>query len=329
MNDIEGARQALNMYRIFDICVSSTQALAGLPATSAGPADWRVEFRLGAEPQSGWQHVHDWHGADGELQMSCARREKAFLLTFPRTAEYRIDFPRRHIEIVASAKAAESTVIQLLLDQVLPRVLFHSGRLVVHASAVNVGRDQSVAFLGPSGRGKSTLAAAYLQARAPILTDDCLLVASSGGQGFKAIPAYPALRLWPDSLAALELHAAARVTTTLESGKARLMLGGGLAGACPMALSALFVLGDPAVAPSHGVEIEPLRGNKAMMALIESAFVLDLVSKESIRHNFAVVSTVARSGIPLFSLNFPRRYEILEEVRQAVAEVSANCEMGA
>jgi hypothetical protein len=66
----------------------------------------------------------------------------------------------------------------------------------LHASAVVVGR-QVIAFLGHSGHGKSTLAAAFAQADYPLLSDDILLVDDRNGE-FVARPGYPFMRLWPD-----------------------------------------------------------------------------------------------------------------------------------
>jgi hypothetical protein len=59
----------------------------------------------------------------------------------------------------------------------------------------------------------------------------------------------------------------------------------------------------------------------AMMAMIESAFILDVVSKEAARRNFQLVADVAQSGVPLFTLNFARRYELLPKVQAVVKEL--------
>ena len=50
-----------------------------------------------------------------------------------------------------------------LSDQVIPRVLAHRGDHVVHAGAVR-SSDAAILMIGPSGRGKSTLAASFDQA---------------------------------------------------------------------------------------------------------------------------------------------------------------------
>src|ERR1700720_695817 len=62
-----------------------------------------------------------------------------------------------------------------LLGQALSFALVKSGFEPLHATAVVV-EDQAVAFLGDCGFGKSTLAAAFLQAGHRLLTDDILLL---------------------------------------------------------------------------------------------------------------------------------------------------------
>lgn len=324
MNEIRPGAGNHGTYRIFDIGLSSNVQLAGLPMSSSDSVDWEFDLRCEPIPEQGWEWIHDWANERGETQLSCARHGADYLLRFPGTADFRMDFTENFIEAYAAPDTPHSTLVHRLLDQVVPRVLFHSGRLVVHASAVAVGEGRSVAFLGPSGRGKSTLAAGYWRTEAPVITDDCLLV-QPVGSGLEVIPAYPALRLWADTLSWLELDRPAPATTMLDSGKTRLELNPKPQNHVATRLCAAFLLGDPTMAPVDHVVVEPLGGNQAMMALIESAFALDVVSRGSIRRNFALVGTLARSGLPLFTLNFPRQYDMLAEVRSTVHEVVAGC----
>jgi hypothetical protein len=94
------------------------------------------------------------------------------------------------------------------------------------------------------------------------------------------------------------------------------------AGSSPAAISALFVLGDADKAPDDdSVLVETVSGMTAMMAMIESAFTLDVVSNEATRRNFQLVADVAQSGVPLFKLNYARRYELLPKVQAVVREL--------
>ena len=78
-----------------------------------------------------------------------------------------------------------------LLGQVLSHTLIKLGFEPLHATVVAVD-GQAVGFLGDTGRGKSTLAAAFLSAGARLLTDDLLVL--RGSSCFLRWPIAPSLR---------------------------------------------------------------------------------------------------------------------------------------
>jgi hypothetical protein len=206
----------------------------------------------------------------------------------------------------------------MLLDQVIPRMLFHGGRTVLHASAVVLPDGTAAAFVGATGRGKSTLAASFYQAGARLMSDDCLLI-EQNGTGVAAIPAYSGLRLWPDSFAALAFGAGQCAVDESVNGKRRLEINNPAGGDNPVALSALFLLGSTDEAPrDDSIAMARVTGSGMMMALIEAAFVLDLVSPDAARRNFRLLGAIALQDTPVFSLNFPRRHAFLPQVRAAV-----------
>lgn len=85
-----------------------------------------------------------------------------------------------------------------LLGPVLAFVLRWQGRLCLHASAIAV-EGRAIAFVGVAGAGKSTTAAAFAQWGHPVLSDD--VVALDWRENVPYVqPAYPRLRLWPESV---------------------------------------------------------------------------------------------------------------------------------
>jgi len=70
-----------------------------------------------------------------------------------------------------------------------------SGIPALHASAVVVA-DKAIVFLAGKHAGKSSLAASFVGAGWPLLTDDVLVVEPSGDEAL-ARPGYPSMRLWP------------------------------------------------------------------------------------------------------------------------------------
>lgn len=255
--------------------------------------------------------------------MACARRGDEYLLRFPHLADFHVCWTDSCILVYPQSGADEAVAVQMLLDQVIPRMLFHCGRTVLHASAVVLPDGTAAAFVGDTGRGKSTLAASFYQAGARLMSDDCLLI-EQNGTGVAGIPAYPGLRLWPDSFAALAFGAGQCAVEESVNGKRRMEIknpaGKNPAGGDDrVALSALFLLGSTDEAPrDDSIAIARVTGSSMMMALIEAAFVLDLVSPDAARRNFRLLGAIALQDTPVFSLNFPRRHTFLPQVRAAV-----------
>lgn len=89
-----------------------------------------------------------------------------------------------------------------LLGVVMGVLLHQRGLLTLHASAVAIN-GEAVAFIGWKGAGKSTTAAA-LQARGhTLITDDVLALESAEDGDIHVLPAFPQIKLWPESAAGL------------------------------------------------------------------------------------------------------------------------------
>jgi hypothetical protein len=99
----------------------------------------------------------------------------------------------------ASSSVEEAT--SYLLGPVMGVLLRYRGVLCLHASAVAMN-GRAVAFVGPPGAGKSTMAAALCQRGYMVLADDITTIEPRNGT-FYVHPAYPGVSLWPDSLSLL------------------------------------------------------------------------------------------------------------------------------
>lgn len=88
-----------------------------------------------------------------------------------------------------------------LLGSVFAFVFRLRGFTPLHASTAVI-KGNSVAFVGPWGAGKSTIAGALAREGYPILGDD-VAVLEEISEEFCLRPAYPHLRLWPDSASIL------------------------------------------------------------------------------------------------------------------------------
>jgi len=176
-----------------------------------------------------------------------------------------------------------------LLGPVMGFVLLLRGTHCLHASAVNVG-DQAIALVGPSGAGKSTTAAAFAKLGYGVLSDDVVTLADESGQ-LIVHPAYPCIRLWPESAEALFGTADALPLLTPNWDKRYLDLAGDKhrfqAAAVPLA--AIYVLGerlDDASAP----RIEAVAPQAAMIELVGNAYAPYLKDRTARAEEFRVLS---------------------------------------
>ena len=249
---------------------------------------------------------------DGGLWATFYRVERGYLLRFPGLADFEIPAVGQTISGWPQPQTAASTMQHLFLNQVLPLAQSRLGQLVFHASAVVID-DACVAFMGESGRGKSTLAASFASAGSPFLTDDSLFVEQDAHQ-CRVLPSHPSIRLWDDSQRALISNPSFAPALDFTR-KARLLAGKELP-FCnqSQALRRFYVLGPGAAA---AVEIEPLAPSAALVALLRNSFLLDLDRQAALAAHFDELSQLVRQPI-FFSLDYPRRYNNLETVRQEI-----------
>jgi uncharacterized Zn-binding protein involved in type VI secretion len=310
------------VYRIFDMRLRSSIQLPGLAVCPDGDANLSVCVEEGAgADHSGFEWVHEWKTGQGEVVAACARREDSYLLRFPGLSDFHFLPGERKITAFPSPGISANTLAHLLMDQVIPRVLGHQGKVIMHASAVVMADGNAIAFLGDSGKGKSTLASSFYQAGFGLVTDDSMLLELHDGQVY-CLANYPSLRLWPESAERLFPDSADFEAVAHYSNKQQMMLlNAKRVHSEPVPLKAVFVLDDPATASANEeVEIGRISGAAATMALVEAAFVLDVDSRSVVKENFQRVTRIAQSGVPFFRLGYPRRFNLLPRVRASVLE---------
>ncbi|MCC7097652.1 MAG: hypothetical protein IT472_10775 [Thermomonas sp.] len=228
-----------------------------------------------------------------------------YLLRAPEQADFIIDPGEGRIEVVVPAALAQNTLEHLLLDQALPRLLAGRGHLVAHASVVQLSQG-AVAFIGRSGWGKSTLAALLHRRGFPALCDDCALFERQGDTVY-AIPSYPGLRLFEDSIEQSLGTETLFSPVSDYSYKQRIIeIGRDAALEGPRPLAAICVLGapDPAITiPS----IAPISAAAACMAIIEHGFRLDPSDSTLTARQLAQASAVAHA-VSAYALTYPRDF---------------------
>ncbi len=258
---------------------------------------------------------HTWVFPDGTLWTEFHRADGGYLLRFPQLADFQVSADACTVTCVPVPEVPEGTARHLYLNQVLPLVLSKLGKLVFHASAVEIGSG-AVAFVGESGRGKSTLAASFAVSGCRFLTDDGLVVKPSG-EGFAALPSHPSIRLWDDSEAALIPPAARRAPPVHYTSKARFLADDELAFcAVPRPLLRVYFLGDGS---AERLEMRRLSAAETLVAWVKHSFLLDIEEQPGLASHFDQVAALANRPIH-YHLDFPRRYDELAALRQAILE---------
>ena len=260
----------------------------------------------------------EWVLANGTLWTGFYRQGEAYLLRFPGLADFSISSDGRSVSAWPVAGVSSQTVEHLYLNQALPLALSRQFELVLHASAVEI-EDSFVAFLGISGRGKSTLAASFATNGHRFLTDDGLQLRAAAG-GYLALPGHPSIRLWDDSRLALIPESTPAAPAVDYTPKSRLLAGDD-ATFCDTSrvLRCMYFLGD---GNTDTVSIEPVSGRDAMIELVRHSFLLDVEEREMLTHHFGQLVEMVKMPV-FFILDYPRYYEELPKVCEAVIRHAA------
>jgi hypothetical protein len=311
-------------YKVCDLVLRSNIPLPELPATEGVPS---CTFELVSLPSKEPQEVlwfHEWRLPDGRPWVFFGRRGSEYFLRFPELAEFRISGDGGTISCVPVVDGDEATIRHLLLDQVIPMMLSLKERLVLHAGAVAT-KAGAIAFLGRSGRGKSTLTAGFSRRGIPLVTDDCLLLRIDD-EGYSAIPSYPGARLWDDVIPSLfeKEPAVTRVATYNE--KKRISLQEGQLRFCgdPIPLKNIYSLGLPEEASgSHSVLIRRLPPREAFMELVQHAYFLDFTDRGRLQEKFESIAGLS-ARYPVYRLAYRHDLSQLSAVQEAILRHAEN-----
>lgn len=183
--------RSVTRVRFGDATVATGIPLGGLPPSDA-PAD--ITIAAGVLPPAG-DLLQQWSADDGSTWLAIHRAPNGYRVSMEGLACF-MSADGRDIAVDARPGAGDDMVTHLLLHQVLPLALSRTGRFVLHACAVETDSG-TVAFLGQSGSGKSSLAAACCRRGAALVADDALAL-DVHGETVRAWPTADGVRLWDD-----------------------------------------------------------------------------------------------------------------------------------
>jgi hypothetical protein len=226
-----------------------TDSLPDVIITAASPADFPV-----------WVHQQPgWH----------LDAPDSVYLNAPRLGLCGIQSGRR-IFAAADPNLPSANWGAFLISTPLNLLLYQRKLLLLHASVVVINGG-AAAFLGASGWGKSTLAAAFKARGYAITADDTLAIDLQNPAVPLALPAYPQMKLYSDAAAAFRAGAERFLDTSnsgYNSAEKHLLAVTDHFAAAPTPLACLFVLdrGD-------STSIERLSVSESFRELLIHSFV--------------------------------------------------------
>jgi hypothetical protein len=216
--------------------------------------------------------------------------------------------------VVDPAPGVEERVLRLfILGPSLGVLLHQRGFLILHASAVVVN-GAAVAFVGGSGWGKSTTAAALHKRGHGIVADDVVAVFVDDEVDPIVFPGFPQLKLWPEAAESLgEVPEMMPRLHPLGEKRARRDARGFPQASLP--LTCIYVLAE-----GEAQEIEDLHSQEAFVEIVRHSYVVRLLEATGARTlHFNQCAMLVRR-VPIRRLKTHRSLAALPDLAKLVEE---------
>jgi hypothetical protein len=319
---------AVSRYALYGIVLETAFPFANRMAPAEAPADLRFIRRHAPAPDTGLNDAVPAFAAaadddpdDPALEIyvrDAGTDAESVIVRFTRSAEYHLT--RDCILCHAPDPALDYLVEIQLLGHVLALWLEWRGRLAIHASAVVTGAG-ALGFLASNKGGKSSLAAALMQAGCPLLTDDILTLAAVSG-AVRGQAAFPSMRMWPEQAAHFLGSAEALDIVHPAFAKRRFPVGPGGFGRFHAGDTAMAGLCIPTMHddPARGVVFEPLPPKTLFLQLLQHSFVARPVAALGWQARRMPLLGQASTAIPGYVLHYPRGLDRLPDVARAILD---------
>jgi len=199
--------------------------------------------------------------------------------------------------IVSPEEGAEEKGFRFLVSGIAIGLLLHlRGFITLHASAVAI-QDRAVAFVGHTGMGKSTTAAALHSRGHSIVTDD-LLVLDTAGDSVQVYPGFPHLKLTSESITKSANEDPNHVPKIDPEGPKHSFAAEKNFRDEPLPLRCIYVLDyqeDGSSAPFS----EAIKGKDACIELVRNSYVARLLPEEAVSPKHLKQSADIAQAVPV------------------------------
>ena len=255
-------------------------------------------------------------GEDGDEFLLIGKTEQHYLVRYSGIADYIIDLKAGTINWSPHSSSEEDSDsgIHLGKNQVIPMVLSTQNQLVLHASAVVLPTGEAIAFSGPSGFGKSTLANAFAKnPQFEHFADDWITISPESSR--VEISAYgddvvSAIEHPIDAINALPM------TTRLNNHQFK------TDDLVEFKLSSRRLERIYLISPDTNecsIEIKPLKAKESYVSLARNLFRLDSTDRTNLAAEVQLLTSLL-TKTPVYSLSYPRRKRDLPALVRHILE---------
>jgi hypothetical protein len=276
-------------YRAYGLGIDSSSRIAGLQSALLQQGEIGLWFEDGPEPD--WvkkllvlpartlsQRSEPPGSVDPSFVLTELGEGGGFELSYSDGTHFVVDRVAAHVWGTYQPPLTAEDLATYFLGPVLGFVLRRRNVACLHASGIEI-QGYAVCFCGDAGSGKSTTAAALALQGLPVVAEDIVALEESGGE-FRAVPGYPRVCLWPESVSMLlgRQDALPQLTPVWE--KRYLELDGSRAkfteGKLPLGLVYLFAPRSDQDAP----RIEKLSSREALLELVQNTYMNWVLNRE-------------------------------------------------
>ena len=320
---------------MYGLNLALSQALPQLRPVANGDFEASVDLSGLCIPKQQFISPHQLERSKNNQKISISHSQDWIRVDCPRSSTEILRFFIRNdgSEVISDKPETIpiSDVESFLLGPILGAVLRLRQRVCLHASVMEHD-GKAFAMIGNKGAGKSTTAAALLQAGARLVSDDIAVFKTGAIPPATVYPGYPGVRLMPDALSSFDLKQSdyAQVVSTTdkryvplaENNIAHDNKTNWQFQSRPCDLSAVYTL-NSRQSDLGNPQINTLSQKQALIALAPHAYGRSVLNERQRAEEFAFMAQLSRH-ITIKSVDRPDNLELLPKIaKDILADVSS------